>query len=115
MYRRTRRAPGLHLENRGPLELVRAHGFHSERVNLAWSTLLHELSAEPRYTPVLVGSKNAADIALSIDAIKLLLTKRIDFFARVVNESDYAPFADRIRSAGALAIGYGGDFSTTAP
>jgi hypothetical protein len=51
--------------------------------------------------------KNAADIALTIDTIELLLTGEIDTFVLIVSDTDFVPLATRIREEGRDVIGLG--------
>ncbi|MDN5850901.1 MAG: NYN domain-containing protein, partial [Nitrococcus sp.] len=49
----------------------------------------------------------ATDIALSIDAVEILLTRRIDTFVIIASDSDFAPLARRINEEGKDVFGYG--------
>ncbi|MBA2681522.1 MAG: NYN domain-containing protein [Ktedonobacteraceae bacterium] len=57
--------------------------------------------------------KNAADIALAVDALDLLRCHGIRHFCLVVNDSDYLPLVQRLRAAGCMVMVIGK--STTLP
>ena len=54
-----------------------------------------------------VTGKNAADIALAIDAMDLFYRDHVTRFCIVGSDSDYTPLVLRLRSAGCIVIGIG--------
>jgi len=59
-----------------------------------------------------VKGKNAADIAVVIDAMDLLHSGTVDAFHLVSSDSDFARLAERIREAGRTVHGYGEQHKT---
>ncbi len=57
--------------------------------------------------PNMTAGKNAADIALTIDAIELMLTRKIDIYVLIVSDTDFVPLANRLREEGKEVIGFG--------
>ncbi len=51
--------------------------------------------------------KNAADIALVVDAMDMFYRDHIDHFCIVTSDSDYAPLVQRLCSAGCIVLGIG--------
>ena len=51
--------------------------------------------------------KNATDMALIIDAMELLYTKRYDAFVIVSSDSDYTPLNIKLRETGIFIVGIG--------
>ena len=75
---------------------------------------LLELGIEPiqvfHATP---SGKNTSDIRLGIDAVDLLYQSTVDTFVIVSADSDFVPLVSRLRAAGKMVIGAGGE--STAP
>ncbi len=59
------------------------------------------------HTEVTSSHKNAADIALVVDAMDMFYRDHIDHFCIVTSDSDYTPLVQRLRSAGCLVLGIG--------
>ncbi len=75
---------------------------------------LLELGIEPiqvfHATP---SGKNTSDIRLAVDAVDLLYQSPVDTFVVVSSDSDFVPLVGRLRAAGKMVIGAGGE--KTAP
>ena len=54
-----------------------------------------------------VRGKNAADIALAIDAVDLSYRERLDGFVLVSSDSDFTRLAQRLREGGFAVYGFG--------
>ncbi len=85
----------------------RAYGDFTHKTLSSWPKRLLEHAIKPgqqfNYTP----GKNASDIALIIDAMDLLHSKRVDGFCIVSSDSDFTGLANRIREEGLLVFGFG--------
>ena len=57
--------------------------------------------------------KNTSDIRLAVDAVDLLYQSSVDTFVIVSSDSDFVPLVGRLRAAGKMVIGAGGE--KTAP
>ena len=57
--------------------------------------------------PSFTAGKNASDIALVIDAMDLLHSKRFEGFCLVSSDSDFTRLAMRLREEGATVYGFG--------
>lgn len=53
-----------------------------------------------RHMPNMTRGKNAADVALTVDAVEVLLTREIDTFVLIVSDTDFVPLATLIREEG---------------
>ena len=91
----------------GKLCLLRVYRNLSEGSNATWTKLVKRHGAVARHMPSIAPGKNGTDIALAIDAVEILFTRRIDTFVVVSNDSDFAPLARRIREEGKDVIGFG--------
>ena len=59
------------------------------------------------HTEITSSHKNAADIALVVDAMDMFYRDHIDHFCIVTSDSDYTPLVQRLRSAGCIVLGIG--------
>ena len=91
----------------GVAGVKRAYGDFTHKTLSSWPTRLLDHAIRPgqqfNYTP----GKNASDIALIIDAMDLLHSKRVDGFCLVSSDSDFTGLANRIREEGLLVYGFG--------
>jgi len=96
----------------GRIIVKRAYGDWSGASNKRDQLL--ELGIEPiqvfHATP---SGKNTSDIRLGIDAVDLLYQSTVDTFVIVSADSDFVPLVSRLRAAGKMVIGAGGE--STAP
>lgn len=91
----------------GTVSIRRAYGnWKSERLN-SWEKLLHEYAIQPIQQFDLTKGKNATDMALAIDAMDALYSRRVEVFALVSSDSDFTPLATRLQADGKLVVGFG--------
>ncbi|WP_172122498.1 NYN domain-containing protein [Devosia sp. 919] len=91
----------------GRICLLRAYGNYTDRTASAWTSFIRRNSADARHLPNLTAGKNATDIALTVDAVEVLLTGPIDLFVLIVSDADFVPLARRIRAEGKMVFGFG--------
>lgn len=72
-----------------------------------WSAAMVDRSLSPVHVSSVSPGKNAADIALTIDAMDLLHARRVDTYVIVSSDADYSRLATRIREEGYAVHGYG--------
>lgn len=93
----------------GTAHVKRIYGDWTNTLLSSWKPKLHKLAIQPiqqfRYTT----GKNATDSALIIDAMDLLYTQNFDGFCIVSSDSDFTRLASRIREAGLIVYGLGGE------
>ena len=80
------------------------------RVSIGLSTpnhTLREYAIDPCQQFAYTSGKNASDIALVIDAMDLLHSRRFDGFCLVSSDSDFTRLASRLREEGADVYGFG--------
>lgn len=80
--------------------------FSSPRLR-AWADLLQKYAIDPYQQFAYTSGKNASDIALVIDAMDLLHSRRFDGFVLVSSDSDFTRLAARIREQGLDVYGFG--------
>ncbi|KAM3101566.1 NYN domain-containing protein [Phormidesmis sp. 146-12] len=93
----------------GTAHVKRIYGDWTNTLLSSWKPKLHKLAIQPiqqfRYTT----GKNATDSALIIDAMDLLYAQNFDGFCIVSSDSDFTRLASRIREAGLIVYGLGGE------
>lgn len=72
-----------------------------------WRAKLAEHSIEPVQQFSNTRGKNASDIALIIDAMDLLHSRRFEGFCIVSSDSDFTRLASRVRAEGVTVYGFG--------
>ena len=78
-----------------------------ERALVSWNAAIRSWSIVPCHQPTHVRGKNAADIALAIDAVDLSYRARLDGFVLVSSDSDFTRLAQRLREGGFAVFGFG--------
>lgn len=91
----------------GLAALKRAYGDFSNTRLKNWKKALAANAIQPFQQFPIVSAKNATDIALVIDCLDLLYSRRFDGFCLVTSDSDFSRLAGRIREDGIPAYGFG--------
>ena len=74
----------------------------------SWDSAIARYSIVPCHQPSHVRGKNAADIALAVDAMDFLMHReRLDGFCLVSSDSDFTRLAQRLRKGGLVVYGFG--------
>jgi uncharacterized protein (TIGR00288 family) len=95
------------LADHGVVNIRRAYGNWTKTGLSGWIRVLHENSIQPMQSFDLVKGKNATDMALVIDAMDLLYTKKLTTFCLVSSDSDFTPLIQRLRADGKEVFGFG--------
>ena len=72
-----------------------------------WEAKLLEFAIKPIQQFDYSKQKNATDILMTIDAIDMLHTKRIEAFAFATSDSDFTPVVMRVQQEGIKVFGFG--------
>ena len=91
----------------GEASVRRIYGDFSGTRLKSWSDILARHAVVPHQNFAYTSGKNAADIALVIDAMDLLHSGRMDGFCLVSSDSDFTRLAARIREQGVDVFGFG--------
>ena len=102
------------LAPRGVTVMRRAYGNWAKPHLTNWQQPLldHAVQAVQQFDHAV--GKNATDMALTIDVMDLLHSRRPDVVALVSSDADFTPLAVRLRSVGVTVIGYGGSSASDA-
>jgi uncharacterized protein (TIGR00288 family) len=98
----------------GVVNIRRAYGNWTKADLQNWIKVLHENSIQPMQSFDLIKGKNATDMALVIDAMDLLYTKKVNTFCLVSSDCDFTPLIQRLRADGKEVFGFG-EQKTPAP
>lgn len=92
----------------GEATVRRIYGDFSNGRLASWSAAICEHSIVVCHQPTYARGKNAADIALVIDAMDLLMRReRLEGFVLVSSDSDFTRLAQRLREGGFAVCGVG--------
>lgn len=91
----------------GTVNIRRAYGNWRKQALKGWVDILHRYAIEPQQQFDLTRGKNATDMKITIDAMDLLFSKRVDGFGIMSSDSDFMPVTMRIRQDGLPVYGFG--------
>ena len=91
----------------GTASVKRVYGDWTRPNLSSWKPVAAEHAIQPIQQFANTTGKNATDIALIIDAMDLLYTRRFDGFCIVSSDSDFTRLASRIREEGITVYGFG--------
>lgn len=98
----------------GRITTKRVYGNWKKSHLYPWEEVIKNLALKAQQQFDYVTGKNATDIAMVIDAMKLLNTGKYDAFAIISSDSDYTPLCIELRESGIFVIGVGRDNSSDA-
>ena len=93
----------------GTVNVRRAYGNWSKPSLKGWVEMIPLHAIEPHQHFDITKGKNATDMKMTIDAMDLLYSNRIDGFGIMSSDSDFMPIAMRIRQNGIPVYGFGAD------
>ena len=102
------------LSNYGVVNIRQAYGNWTKNNLKNWEDKLLEFAIKPIQQFDYSKNKNATDILMTIDAIDMLHTKKIDAFAFATSDSDFTPVVMRVQQEGIKVFGFG-EKKTPAP
>ena len=91
----------------GTVNIRRAYGNWSKATLKTWAALSIAQGIEPQQQFDLTKGKNATDMKMTIDAMDLLASGRIDGFGLMSSDSDFTPLVTRLRQDGIPVYGFG--------
>ena len=91
----------------GEATVRRIYGDFSGGRLASWNEAVRAFAIVACHQPAHVKGKNAADIALAVDAMDLMYRERLDGFVLVSSDSDFTRLAQRLREGGFAVCGFG--------
>ena len=98
----------------GRITAKRVYGNWTKEGLKLWKGVVENLALNPQHQFDHVKGKNATDIALVIDAMKLLHSNRYDAFVIVSSDSDFTRLCIELKETGVCVIGVGIDNTSNA-
>ena len=95
------------LNKYGDIVIRRVYGDWTKQTIASWMDVCQKYAMKPVMQENNVSGKNASDICLVIDAIKLLFSNKANIFCIVSSDSDFTLLAKEIRENGIPVIGMG--------
>ncbi|WP_420605227.1 NYN domain-containing protein [Novosphingopyxis sp.] len=91
----------------GEVNIRRAYGNWRKQALKGWVDKLHVYGIEPQQQFDMTKGKNATDMKMTIDAMDMLFSGRVNGFGIMSSDSDFMPLAMRIRQDGFPVYGFG--------
>jgi hypothetical protein len=91
----------------GGVTIRRVYGNITSPNMQRWKEVMTHYALQGMHQMQTVTGKNAADIALVVDAMDLFYRDHVTRFCLVASDSDYTPLVLRLRSVGCMVIGIG--------
>ena len=91
----------------GDATVRRIYGDFTAPTSASWKKVLQKYAIKPVQQLAYTAGKNATDIALIIDAMDLLYTRKFDGFCLITSDSDFTGLATRLREEGLMVYGFG--------
>lgn len=96
------------LANYGEVNIRRAYGDWKNPSLNGWNSKLFDYSLEPIHQPPYTTTKNASDIKMTVDIMKIMCQSNfIDYIALATSDSDFTPLVTEIKSQGIQVLGFG--------
>ncbi|MDE0933920.1 MAG: NYN domain-containing protein [Novosphingopyxis baekryungensis] len=91
----------------GEVNIRRAYGNWRKQALKGWVDKLHVYGIEPQQQFDMTKGKNATDMKMTIDAMDMLFSGRVNGFGIMSSDSDFMPLAMRLRQDGYPVYGFG--------
>lgn len=91
----------------GTVNIRRAYGNWIKSELKGWAKVAHLHAIDPQQQFDLTRGKNATDMKMTIDAMDLLFSGRVDGFGIMSSDCDFMPLVMRIRQDGLPVYGFG--------
>ena len=96
------------LASYGEVNIRKAYGDWKHQTLNGWNDKLFDYSLEPIHQPPYTTTKNATDIKMTVDIMKVMCqNSSIDYVALATSDSDFTPLVTEIKSQGIQVIGFG--------
>ena len=95
------------LSRYGVANIRRAYGDWASASLKGWKGKLHEYAIQPMQQFSYSKGKNATDMALTIDAMVLLYSQKLDAFCIASSDADFTPLVMQLRANGHEVYGFG--------
>ncbi len=83
------------------------------KLNDDWNKKAVDLAIKPMHQYNVATKKNAADMALALDAMEIMYKQLVDAFVIVSSDSDFTPLSTKLKEGGMYVIGIGSEEKVT--
>jgi uncharacterized protein (TIGR00288 family) len=90
----------------GKIVVARYYG-DVRNLNEKWSSLALDNAIKAIHQPNVSSKKNAADMAMALDAQEIMYIGKVDTFYIVSSDSDFTPLASKLKEGGMKVVGIG--------
>ena len=90
----------------GKIVIQRFYG-NINQLSKEWEEKSKNFAIKPVHQFNVASGKNAADMALALDALEIMYQGRVDAFFLVTSDSDFTPLATKLREGGMHVVGIG--------
>ncbi|WP_049236451.1 NYN domain-containing protein [Moraxella canis] len=91
----------------GTINIRKIYGDWKNHGLQGWEDVLLDNALKPVQQFAYTKSKNATDMAMTIDVMDILHENKVDVFCLVSSDSDFTPLVMRLRHEGKVVIGFG--------
>jgi uncharacterized protein (TIGR00288 family) len=92
----------------GKIVIQRFYG-NINQLSKEWEEKSKNFAIKPVHQFNVASGKNAADMALALDALEIMYQGRVDAFFLVTSDSDFTPLATKLREGGMHVVGIGAE------
>ncbi len=94
------------VSNYGRLVISRFYG-DIKNISQEWSQTAIGYAIKPMHQYNVASGKNAADMAMALDAMEIMYQKKVNIFFIVSSDSDFTPLSSKLREGGMYVVGVG--------
>jgi uncharacterized protein (TIGR00288 family) len=89
--------------------------FYGDLANLSreWHQTALDFAIKPMHQYNVASGKNAADMAMALDAQEMMYTAKVNTFFLVTSDSDFTPLAMKLKEGGMHVVGVGNENKVT--
>lgn len=96
----------------GKIVIARFYG-DVYRLSKDWHQTAQDFAIKPVHQYNVANSKNAADMAMALDALEMMYQEKVNTFFLVTSDSDFTPLAMKLKEGGMHVVGVGNEKKVT--
>ena len=96
----------------GKIVIARFYG-NIEKLSSEWHHTALNFAIKPMHQYYVASAKNAADMAMALDAQEMMYQEKVNTFFLVTSDSDFTPLAVKLKEGGMHVIGVGNEKKVT--
>jgi uncharacterized protein (TIGR00288 family) len=96
----------------GKIVIARFYG-NIQKLSGEWHQTALNYAIKPMHQYYVATAKNAADMAMALDAVEIMYQEKVNTFFLVTSDSDFTPLAIKLKEGGMHVIGVGNEKKVT--